>query len=50
MFDHDEENSVGIRARYALTTVIPLNKKQVIDHTVYLWPYLEAFIPIYGRG
>ena len=50
LFDHDEENSVSIRARYALTTVIPLNKKQVIDHTVYLWPYVEAFIPIYERG
>lgn len=50
LFDHDEENSVSIRARYALTTIIPLNKKQVIDRTVYLWPYIEAFIPIYERG
>lgn len=50
LFDNDEDNSVSIRARYALTTVIPLNKKQVTDHAIYLWPYLEAFIPVYERG
>lgn len=49
-FDYEDENSMGIRARYAIMTRVPLNHNKIIDHTFYLWPYIEAFIPIYEKG
>ena len=50
LFSNDYDHSASIRARYSVATQIPLNHYQIIDHTVYLWPQIEAFIPIYDQG
>jgi len=50
VFENAEDRSTSIRGRYALTTYIPINHRQIIEKTMYLWPYVEAFIPLYDRG
>ena len=39
----DDENFTQLRGRYALMTFIPLNHKDMINNTLYLWPYAELF-------
>jgi hypothetical protein len=50
VFDYDEEHSMSLRIRYGLSTYIPLNHKQIIEKTIYLWPHFEVFIPDYEKG
>lgn len=49
-FDFEDENSMSLRARYAITTQIPINHNKLIDHTLYLLPYFETFFPMYEKG
>lgn len=50
LFGEDYDRATHIRARYSLATNIPLNHHQIIEQTVYLWPQIEAFVPLYEQG
>ena len=46
----DEENFSQLRGRYALMTFLPLNHNDMINNTLYLWPYIELFAVFAQKG
>ncbi len=39
----------GLRARYTFFGIIPLNHKEMVDRTIYLWPSIDYFMDLNGK-